>query len=97
MNGTAIKNMSSIAEVKALSTQPFTGSDKFWMAVTSLAEAATPASWPAAEAGTTCSRWKASRMVRMAPNRAVPMAPPIVRKKATAAVAAPMLRRSTLF
>ena len=97
MNGTATRNTSSIAWVNAVSTQVLTGSGRAWMAVTSLTEAAAPPSWPGAEAGTTSSRWWASRMLRMAPNSAVPMAPPMVRKKATDAVAAPMLRRSTLF
>ena len=48
MNGTAIRNTSSIDRVKASSTQPLTGSGSAWIAVTSLIELDAAPSWACA-------------------------------------------------
>jgi magnesium-transporting ATPase (P-type) len=56
MNGTATRNTSSIAWVKAVSTQVLTGSVRAWMAVMSFIEVAAAPSWLCACAGTTSAR-----------------------------------------
>ncbi len=97
-NGTPTRNTSCSASVNASSTLPLTCSGSAWIAWMFCVALPDGGACPDATApANTSRRCCASRLDSTAPKTAVPIAPPMDRKKVTALVAVPMSRKSTEF